>query len=195
MPSSASFLNAGVFTLPPKTSEIPKPVSSSSTIRMFGAPAGNRCGSTDHFIVESCSDGLTTLSIGVGGKGNTEPSFNGVCLSAECTPKQQIMTSGARGKRFTVLASLDVRIGGDEKETGAFKGCHQTFALSAELLYRRFRFFQPHQEYRLESSVPRCRGPPKGSGLFAAEVWEGEKRDSRRQVSPRSVRRPHRPEQ
>ncbi len=43
---------------------------------MFGASFGSRCGSAGHFIVESCSRGVATLSpIGVGGNGSTEPSF------------------------------------------------------------------------------------------------------------------------
>ncbi len=69
-PSSASLVMVGVWTSPPKVSEMPKPTSSMRTMRMFGASAGRRWGCSGHFMVESCSLGLATLaSIGVGGKG------------------------------------------------------------------------------------------------------------------------------
>ena len=101
-PRFASFLNAGVITSPPKTSETPNPVSSSSTMRIFGASTGNRRGSVGHFIVESCSNGLTTLSIGVGGNGSTEPSFNGDCAAAESSMRQQLNTKVMGGKRLVI---------------------------------------------------------------------------------------------
>ena len=43
VPSRVSFVDVGVWTSLAKVSEMPKPTSSSSTIRMFGALAGNHC--------------------------------------------------------------------------------------------------------------------------------------------------------
>jgi hypothetical protein len=44
-------------------------------IKMFGASWGSRSGGTGHFMVESCSRGLATPAMGMGGKGRMEPSL------------------------------------------------------------------------------------------------------------------------
>ena len=74
MPASRNRVRVGVWTSPPNVSGRPKPTSSISTMRTFGAPGLSRSGSFRHFIVDSCNVGPATLADGVGGNGKTEPS-------------------------------------------------------------------------------------------------------------------------
>src|SRR5262249_43540261 len=75
-PFSASRVRVGVLQGPPNVLVAPKPTSSSSTRRMFGAPAGafTGCGKSDF---ESLARRLMVPRNGWGGLGSTSPPAGG----------------------------------------------------------------------------------------------------------------------
>src|SRR5262249_7591601 len=75
-PFSASRVRVGVLQGPPNVLVAPKPTSSSSTRRMFGAPAGafTGCGKSDF---ESLARRLMAPRNGWGGVGSTAPPGGG----------------------------------------------------------------------------------------------------------------------
>ena len=87
-PFSASRVNVGVWHGPPKVLVAPKPTSSSSTSRIFGAPAGalRGCGKSDFEFLARRS--MVPLNAG-GGRGRTVP------LGA--------VSSGARSSAYAVV--------------------------------------------------------------------------------------------